>query len=78
MLDNRKFWKIIEPYFTNKEPNSNKHLLLENGKIAKNFNEHFFNVTSRLKLRNCPNGSNKCNTLDKLVENLNFILVFWK
>ena len=83
--DNRKFWKTIKLCFSKKELNSNKYLLLgkevlkiNKRKIAKKFNERFINVASRSKLSHCPNSSNKSKTLDKLTENLNFILVFGK
>ena len=36
LSDNRKFWKTIKPYFTNKGLNSNKLLLREKGNLASN------------------------------------------
>ena len=76
---NREFWKTIKPYFSNKEFNSNKYLLFEKdvlvsnkGKIAKKFNEPFINISLKLKLRSCPGSSNKCNTIDKLIEKPKF------
>ena len=36
--------------------------------------ERFIYVASRLKLKHCPNSSNKCNTLDELIERFKFDL----
>ena len=84
MSGNRKFWKTIKSYFSNKVLSSTKYLVLEKdvlmtneGEIAKNFNEYFINVTSKLESRHFPNNSNKLNTLDEFIE-LNFTLAFWK
>ena len=35
LLDNRKFWKTIKPFFNNKGLNSNKLMLKENVKLIK-------------------------------------------
>ena len=44
LSDNRKFWKTIKPYFTNKGLNSNKLLLKEKGNTLEDvlnaFNSH--------------------------------------
>ena len=71
--------RLNSTYFSNIGLKSSKYLLLKKyvliineGQIWKKFNEHFINVTSRLKLRNCPNSSNKRNTLDDLIEKLKF------
>ena len=76
---NRKFWKTIKSYFGNKKFNSSKYLLFQKdvlvsnkGKTAKKFNEHFINISLKLKIRNFPNSSNKCNTNDKLIEKFKF------
>ena len=36
LSDNRKFWKTIKPYFTNKGLNSKKRLLKEKGNLSSN------------------------------------------
>ena len=36
LSDNRKFWKTIKPYFSNKGLNSNKSLLKEKGNLVSN------------------------------------------
>ena len=58
LLDNKKFWKIIKPYFSNKGLNSNKMLLKEKGELisdekqlASIMNKFFINITRSLKLK---------------------------
>ena len=36
LSDNKKFWKTVKPYFTNKALNSNKLLLKEKGNLVSN------------------------------------------
>ena len=36
LSDNKKFWKTIKPYFSNKGLNSNKMLLKEKGELVSN------------------------------------------
>ena len=36
LSDNKKFWKTIKPYFSNKGLNSNKILLKEKGELVSN------------------------------------------
>ena len=56
--DNKKFWKTIKPYFSNKGLNSNKIFLSEKGRlikdpvaVAKTMNDYFVNITQTIGLR---------------------------
>ena len=55
---NKRFWRTIKPFFTDKTKNSNDIILNENHqtiredeKICKIFNTYFTNVIKGLKLR---------------------------
>ena len=57
-IDNDKeFWKTVIPLFSNKNPMSEKIILIEDGKILVNdeevaecFNEYFCNITDSLAI----------------------------
>ena len=58
VTENKRFWKTIKPFFTDKAKNSNNIILTEDfqtiwedEKICKIFNTYFTNVTKGLKLR---------------------------
>ena len=58
LSDNKKFWKIFTPYFSNKRLNSNKMLLKEKGgfvsdgkQLASVMNKFFINITKSLNLK---------------------------
>ena len=58
LSDNKKFWKIIEPYFSSKDLNSSKMLLKEMGELVSDekqlasiMNKFFINITKSLKLK---------------------------
>ena len=58
ITDNRKFWKTVKPFFTDKCKTTNNIILTEkyetlndNKKISNNFNEYFTNITKGLNLR---------------------------
>ena len=58
ITDNRKFWRTVKPFFTDKCKATNKIILTEinetlndNKKISNNFNEYFTNVTKGINLR---------------------------
>ena len=58
LSDNKKFWKTIKPYFSNKGLNSNKMLPKEKGELisdekqlASIMNKFFINITKSLKLK---------------------------
>ena len=58
LSDNRKFWKTIKPYFSNKDLNSKRLSLQEKGnlvadekKLATIMNNFFINITKDLKLK---------------------------
>ena len=58
LSDNRKFWKTIKPYFSNKGLNSNKLLLKEKGNLVSNekqlatiMNSFFINITMGFELK---------------------------
>ena len=76
LSDNRKFWKTIKPYFTNKGVNSNKFLLKEKGNFVLNEkqlttikNSFFINITKSLELKK-DNESN-ANTLEDVPDAFN-------
>ena len=53
MTDNKKFWKIIKPFFSNKGPNSNKLILREKDvlttdekALATLMNKYFVNIVN--------------------------------
>ena len=55
--DNKKFWKIIKPFFSHKGLNTNKIMLVENNEIVREeeimadiINNYFTNITTHLKL----------------------------
>ena len=55
--DNKKFWKIVKPIFTNKGSKSSKIILVENeeilsdtAKISEIMNDYFVNVTKDLDI----------------------------
>ena len=57
LSDNRKFWKAIKPYFSNKRLNS-KNFSLKKGNLVSNekqlatiTNSFFINITKGLKLK---------------------------
>ena len=72
MPDNRKFWKTIKLYFSNKGLNSNKLLFTERdklfyneNKLASTFRSYSENITPNLILKNPPT--------NKAKENLTFL-----
>ena len=73
LSDNRKFWKTIKPYFSNKGLNLNKFLLKEKGNLVSNekqlatiMNSFFINISkgSELKEDNEINGNTLEDALD--------------
>ena len=58
LSDNKKFWKAIKPYFSNKGLNSNKMLLKEKGELVSDekqlasiMNRFFIIITKNVKLK---------------------------
>ena len=58
ITDNRKFWKTVKPFLTDKCKTTNNIILTEedetlndNKKISNTFNEYFANITKGLNLR---------------------------
>ena len=58
LTDNKKFWKIIKPFFSNKGLNSNKLMLREKDvlitdekALATLMNKYFVNITANLDLK---------------------------
>ena len=58
LSDNKKFWKTIKPYFSNRGLNSNKMLLKEKGELVSDdrqlasiMNKFFISFTKSLKLK---------------------------
>ena len=56
--DTKNFWKTIEPYFSNKELNSNKIFLSEKGRLIKDpvsiattMIDYFVNITQSVGLK---------------------------
>ena len=77
LSDNRKFWKTIKPFFSNKGLNSNKLMLKENNRLiteekelATVMNTFFVNMTESLDLKKDDNSS--LNPIN--FENINDIL----
>ena len=59
--DNKKFWKKIKPFFSDKglEPNNRilkekNELITNSSTIANLFNNYFINITSTLKVKQSP------------------------
>ena len=76
LSDNRKFWKTIKPYFTNKGLNSNKLLVEEKGNLVSNekqlatiMNSFFINIAKGLEIKD-GNESN-ANTLEDVLDAFN-------
>ena len=76
LSDNKKFWKTIKPYFTNKRLNSKKLLLKQKGNLASNekqlagiINSFFINITKGLDLKEYNKGN--ANTLEDVVNAFN-------
>ena len=74
LSDNRKFWKIMKPYFSNKGLNSNKLLMKERGNPVSDekepatiMNNFFINITKDLKLKKDREGKLSVNILAKSV-----------
>ena len=58
VIDIKKFWKTIRPYFSNKGLNSNKIFLSEKGRLIKDpaaiattMNDYFVNITETIGLK---------------------------
>ena len=78
LSDNRKFWKTINPFFSNKVLNSNKLMLKENSRLiskekelATVMNTFFVNITESLDLKKHDDSS--LNPISS--ENINDILI---
>ena len=61
LSDNKKFWKKIEPFFSDKGLETNNIILKEKTELITNsstlanlFNNYFINITSTLKLKQSP------------------------
>ena len=74
LSSNKKFWKTIKPYFSNKGLNGNKFLLIENDNLISNekdlasiFNNFFINITSDLHLKEAPKPQTSNESLDELL-----------
>ena len=57
ITDNKKFWKTVRPFFSNKGPDNDKITLIENDDLIKDdketariFNEFFIDITKKLNL----------------------------
>ena len=80
MPDNKKFWKIIQPFFSNKGLNSNKVILREKDVLitdekilATLMNKHFANITADLDLkRDSETFSDTSTSVSSILERLNF------
>ena len=56
--DNKTFWKIVQPYFSDKDNKSSKITLVENNiviadekRVAELMNKYFINITKKLNLK---------------------------
>ena len=73
LSDNKKFWKKIKPYFSNKGLNSNRLFLKEKGNLVSNekqpatiMNNFFINITKDSELK--EDNSSNANTLEDVLE----------
>ena len=71
--DNRKFWKTIKPYFSNKGLNSIKLLLKKKGNLVSDekelatiMNNFFINITKDVELK--KDSKSKLNNLEDILE----------
>ena len=76
LSDNRKFWKTIKPFFSNKGLSSNKLMLIENNRLITEEKElatvmitFFVNITESLDLKKDDDSLNPINS-----KNINNIL----
>ena len=63
--DNKKFWKTIKPFFSNKGLNTNKLMLIEDSNLiseesilANTMNQYFTSITKQLNLKKSPQSKN--------------------
>ena len=73
LSDNRKFWKTIKPYFSNKGLNSIKLLLKKKGNLVSDekelatiMNNFFINITKDVELK--KDSKSKLNNLEDILE----------
>ena len=73
LSENRKFWKTIKPYLSNKGVNSNKLLLTKKGNLVRDerelgtvMNNFFINITKDLELKKDSKG--KRNNLEDILK----------
>ena len=73
LSDNKKFWKTIKPYFSNKGLNSNRLFLKEKGNPVSNekqlatiMNNFFINITKDLELK--EDNSSNASTLENVLK----------
>ena len=59
--DNKKFWKTIKPFFSNKGLNTNKLMIIEKNNLiseksilANTINQYFTSITKQLNLKKSP------------------------
>ena len=54
--DNKKFWKTIKPFFSNKGLNTNKLMIIEKNNVilANTMNQYFTSITKQLNLNKSP------------------------
>ena len=76
LSDNRKFWKTIKPYFSNKGLNSKKFLFKEKGNFVSNekqlapiMNSFIINITKGLELN--EDNEITANTLEDMLDAFN-------
>ena len=77
LSDNRKLWKIMKPYFSNKGLNLNKLLLKEKGSLPSDekdlatiINNFFINITKDLELK--KDSKSKLNNLEDILKVFEF------
>ena len=53
--DDKKFWKAIKPFFSNKLMlTEDNHLISEESVLANTMNQHFTNITKQLNVKKSP------------------------
>ena len=83
ITDNKKFWKTIQPYFSDKGYKQTKTAIVEKDsiitdkkKIATLMNNYFINITKNLDLK--PSTVSNTSDIDKLTIHFDDISVYAK
>ena len=86
MLDNKKFWQIVKPLFSNKVKAKTTIKLVENNEIiddeieiSKLFNEYFVNIVKKLGIftekQSAASTENSLSEVERAIANTKIIIV---